>query len=63
MATRAAKAHSSDTEAGVLAEIDKGQQLAGHFPDDEALDRARAVFRGEITEQEALAQLAAKYRH
>lgn len=45
-----------------LAEIEKGQQLAGHFPDAEALDRARRYLTGEITSEEGRTELAAKYR-
>lgn len=40
----------------------KAQQLAGHFPDDEALERGRRILLGEITPDEARAELAAKYR-
>lgn len=46
-----------------LAEIEKGQQLAGHFPDAEALDRARRYLAGEITSEEGRAELAAKYHN
>ena len=45
-----------------MAMIEKGQQLAGHFPDDEALARARQVLDGTRTEDDALAEIAAKYR-
>ena len=45
----------------LMAEIEKGQQLAGHFPDAEALARARRVLTGETTPSEAHAELAAKY--
>ena len=48
--------------AEALAEIEKGQQLAGHFPDAEALDRARRVLSREISLDEARAEVAAKYR-
>lgn len=44
-----------------LAEIEKGQQLAGHYPSAEAMDRARRILTGEITYEEARAELAAKY--
>ena len=44
-----------------MAEVEKGQQLAGHFPDADALDRARRVLTGEITVDEAYAELDAKY--
>lgn len=45
-----------------LAEIEKGQQLAGHFPDSAALDRARRYLTGEITSEQGRAELAAKHR-
>lgn len=44
-----------------LAEIEKGHQLAGHFPSAEALERARQVLTGAITYDEAIAQLDAKW--
>lgn len=44
-----------------LEMIEKAQQLAGHFPNDEALDRARRVLEGETTSSEAYAELDAKY--
>lgn len=36
-----------------LAHIEKGQQLAGHFPDAEDLDRARRILEGKLTPEEA----------
>ena len=44
-----------------LTMIEKSQQLAGHFPDAEALDRARRVLDGRTTPVEAYAELDAKY--
>ena len=44
-----------------MAQVEKGQQLAGHFPSDEALDRARRVLTGEITPADARAEIDAKY--
>ncbi len=41
--------------------IEKAQQLAGHFPDAEALDRARRVLEGRTAPAEAYAELDAKY--
>ncbi|AYD89932.1 hypothetical protein D4740_01885 [Actinomyces sp. 2119] len=46
---------------GELALIEKAQQLAGHFPDAEALDRARRILDGHITPAEAYAELDEKY--
>ena len=47
----------------VMAEVEKGHQLAGHFPSREALNRGRRVLLGETTEEQAYAELDAKYRH
>jgi len=44
-----------------LVGIEKGQQLAGHFPSDVALDRARRILIGELTPDEARAEILAKY--
>jgi len=44
-----------------LAMIEKAQQLAGHFPDGEALDRARRILDGHTTPIEAYTELDQKY--
>ena len=44
-----------------MAMIEKGQQLAGHFPDADALGRARRVLEGTLSEADAYAELDAKY--
>lgn len=44
-----------------MAMIEKGQQLAGHFPDADALGRARRVLEGALSEADAYAELDAKY--
>lgn len=44
-----------------LVEIEKGQQLAGHFPDEDALGRARRILEGELTLDEAIAEIDSKY--
>lgn len=44
-----------------MAMVEKGQQLAGHFPDREALDRAEAILRGDLTYGQARAQILAMY--
>ncbi|AVL97580.1 MULTISPECIES: hypothetical protein [unclassified Microbacterium] len=44
-----------------LALIEKAQQLAGHFPDADALDRARRILNGSTTPAEAYAELDEKY--
>ncbi|WP_251454429.1 hypothetical protein [Microbacterium sp. Marseille-Q6648] len=41
----------------VMAEIEKGQQLAGHFPDAGAFARARRVLVGEISEEDAMREI------
>ena len=38
----------------MMAEVEKGQQLAGHFSDAEALDRARRILTGETSFEDAL---------
>ena len=45
-----------------MAQIEKGQQLAGHFPNSEALERARDVLLGQRSIDDAFAELEAKYR-
>ncbi|RDH95039.1 hypothetical protein DEU32_1144 [Curtobacterium sp. AG1037] len=52
---------SGDELEQAMAMIEKGQQLAGHFPDAEALARARGILDGSLTYDEAAAQLEAKY--
>lgn len=59
--TRAAVDVALPDEDLIAAEVEKGQQLAGHFPDAEALERGRRVYRGDLTLEEAHAELAAKY--
>ena len=46
----------------VMAEIEKGQQLAGHFPDAAALERARRVLTGEISEEAAMREIREAFR-
>ncbi|KDP89777.1 MULTISPECIES: hypothetical protein [Clavibacter] len=51
---------TADVEQG-MALVEKAQQFAGHFPNAEALGRARSVLEGTMTEDEARAEIAAKY--
>ena len=44
-----------------MAMIEKSQQLAGHFPDAQALGRARRILDGELTAEQAYDELDAKY--
>ena len=44
-----------------MAMIEKCQQLGGHFPDADALGRARRMLEGTLTYEEARAEIAAKY--
>ena len=44
-----------------MALIEKGQQLAGHFPDADALGRARRVLEGQLSGDDAMAEIRAKY--
>lgn len=45
----------------LMFEIERGQQVAGHFPSREALDRAELVLDGRITSDQAFAELDAKF--
>lgn len=47
--------------AEAMAQIEKGQQMAGHHPDGEALERARRVLAGELTRDDAIAEIKVKY--
>lgn len=60
MSPARATANSSSIDQ-TLALIEKGQQLAGHHPSNEALDRARRVLDGTTDVSAARAELAAKY--
>lgn len=40
-----------------LAVVEKGQQLAGHFPSADDLDRARRVLTGELSTDAARAEV------
>lgn len=40
-----------------IALVRKGQQLAGHFPSETALDRARRVLSGELSPADAEAEM------
>jgi hypothetical protein len=42
-----------------LAVIEKGQQLAGHYPSAEALDSARRILTGELSAEDAELELNA----
>jgi hypothetical protein len=42
-----------------MAVIEKGQQLAGHFPSAEALDSARRILTGELSAEDAELELNA----
>jgi len=45
-----------------MAEIEKGQQLAGHFPGSESLDLARRILIGDTSSEQARDEILAKYR-
>lgn len=44
-----------------MALVEKGQQLAGHFPNEEALGRARRILEGTLSAEDARAEVAAKH--
>lgn len=52
---------SDRMKRSLLAEIEKGQQLAGHFPDADALDRAARILEGDLSAADAWAEFDAKY--
>lgn len=53
---------SPKEQARALAAIEKGQQMGGHFPSADALDRAARVLSGETTFEDARAELDAIWR-
>lgn len=48
--------------AEALAEVEKSQQLAGHFPDSEDLDLARRILTGELSAEDSKTEILAKLR-
>ena len=56
--SRELDAENIDVEQA-MAVIEKGQQLAGHFPSAEALDSARRVLTGELSPEGAELELDA----
>lgn len=49
-----------DQKAVLLAEMRKGQELAGHVPDDIDIDRFQRLLNGEITVEQAYAEVYAE---
>lgn len=47
----------------LMAELEKGQQVAGHQPSAEALERAERVLDGELSLEEARQEIVARYAH
>ncbi len=60
-ANREEPPRAHDEVERLMAIVEKSQQLAGHFPDAEALDRARRILTGETTLEVALAEIDAQY--
>lgn len=58
--TRSTLATSGDVKES-MALIEKGQQLAGHHPSAEALERAHRVLTSQTTVEQARAEVDAKY--
>lgn len=52
---------SPKARARMLAELEKGQKVAGHTPSSDALRRAARVLDGEMTIEEAHAELDARF--
>lgn len=48
-------------QALALSAIEKSQQMTGHFPTREDLDRARRVLDGSITLEQAFEELDANF--
>lgn len=48
---------TSEQVRRALALIEKGQQLGGHQPDAESLDRARRILTGELSPEDARVEL------
>lgn len=48
---------SSDPIEQALAVIEKGHQLAGHFPSEAMMDRARRVLDGRLAAADAEAEM------
>ncbi|WP_104133056.1 hypothetical protein [Cryobacterium sp. M91] len=44
-----------------MVEIAKGHELAGYHPDGDALDRAKRILTGELSEADAWAEIDAKW--
>lgn len=52
---------SAERVERLMVEVEKGQQVAGHFPSARALDRARRVLVGTITPAEAFTEIDALF--
>jgi hypothetical protein len=52
---------SADEIKSQLVAIEKSAELASHRPNPDAVDRARRVLSGEISLDEAQAEILAKY--
>ncbi|WP_392423955.1 hypothetical protein [Barrientosiimonas humi] len=46
----------------ILAMVEKGQQLAGHFPSDEDMAAARRILTGESTYEAEMADFEERHR-
>jgi predicted Zn-dependent peptidase len=53
---------TEDEIDSLMAQVEKGQQLAGHFPSEEDLAQAKRVLLGEITLEESFAEIEAAFR-
>jgi hypothetical protein len=52
----------SAAKRNLTAQVVKGQQLAGHFPDSEDIDRIQRILSGEISIEDAFVEIDAEYR-
>ncbi|WP_182141145.1 hypothetical protein [Schaalia sp. JY-X169] len=51
--------HAEEVER-VMALVEKGQQLAGHFPTEDDLAAARVILVGEVSYEDSVAALELK---
>lgn len=59
--TIASRRVSARSRRQLMAELEKGQQIAGHQPNADALGRAERVLDGKLTLEEARQEIVARY--
>lgn len=53
---------TKDDAQRLLAEIEKGQQLAGHFPSSKTMDNVRLIIEGKIDVDQLIEETIQKYQ-